>query len=206
MLYARLTRAYPTAALGARALDSGSFVPEATRHRLRRSSPPNVPELELVKDNLPAFLSATNGEQAFKGIDAEEQPAIVDYAWAVCSSASGGLHRGPRSRRRWLTMGLGSATEIHAIGEQQFFNRAVPAGLTKTKRRRRSERPPSATAGLRLVVHAAEPRLDRPLAEAVGDIGVLDQPIADAVNRDDSLATLFGIAGLLRGPTSARRS
>ena len=91
-----------------------------------------------------------------------------------------------------LGMGLGSATQIHTLGEQQFFQRAVSAGLTK----------PQASAAFRAATErygalvSLYMRLNRDSIglwpDAIGDVGALDDPVQDAVNRDQSLATLFG--------------
>ena len=187
VIYTRVTRAYPTAALAGR-IGSSDVVPEPVRQPLTTFFT-NNPQLELVKDNIAAYLAA-HGEQAFNGIGAEQQAAVVNHARRFQRVLR--VAPKPDVAETLLTVGIGSATEIHALGEQQFFSQAVGAGLTK----------PEANAVYRAAAErygslvSLYMQLNRDSIglwpQAIGDTSTLNQPVSEAINRDQSLATLFG--------------
>ena len=187
VIYTRVTRAYPTAALAGR-IGSSDFAPEPARQPLTTFFT-NNPQLELVKDSIAAYLAA-HGEQAFNGIGADQQPAVVNHARRFQRVLR--VAPKPDVAETLLTLGIGSASEIHALGEQQFFNRAIAAGLTK----------PEANAVYRAATErygslvSLYMQLNRDSIglwpQAIGDTSTLNRPVSEAINRDQSLATLFG--------------
>ena len=72
VVYARVTRAYPTAALSSR-VTRGVVVAEAERAPLARFFV-NNPALELFKHNLAVYLERRGTKKAFEGIDAKDRP------------------------------------------------------------------------------------------------------------------------------------
>ncbi|HWX46084.1 MAG TPA: hypothetical protein VNY52_12275 [Solirubrobacteraceae bacterium] len=126
VVYSRVMRAYPTAALAGR-IAAGAFVPHSVQQPLSAFFN-NNPDLELLKMSIPANL-ATCGEKAFAGIGAADQAAVVAHARGFQRV----LRVAPRPdvAETLLGLGLTSATQINALGEQQFFTRATAAGLTK---------------------------------------------------------------------------
>ena len=77
VVYARVARAYPTAALSGR-IATSTFVSRAQQQPLIRFFQNNA-GLELIKDNIPAYL-ANQGDKAFTGISKEDQAAVVANA------------------------------------------------------------------------------------------------------------------------------
>ena len=77
VVYARVTRAYPTAALSAR-IQTATLVPQAQQQPLVQFFQ-NNPDLELIKNNIPVYIAA-QGEKAFAGIGADQQAAVVANA------------------------------------------------------------------------------------------------------------------------------
>jgi hypothetical protein len=126
VVYTRVIRAHPTAALSGRIL-VGKLVPEAQREPLLTFFQIN-PELELIKDNIPVYI-ASQGDKAFTGIDKAQQAAVVANARIFQRV----LRVAPDTdvAQSLLGMGLKSATQIAALGQQQFFVKATAAGLTK---------------------------------------------------------------------------
>ena len=74
-------------------------------------------------------------------------------------------HPGRRSRAGAAHRGLQSATQIAAMGSQQFFNQAVAAGLTKVEANRIFQTAGAPLRERRLGAAAAQPGLHRRLAE-----------------------------------------
>src|SRR6516225_6486445 len=126
VIYTRVTRAYPTAALASR-VSAGKFVPPAQQQPVVQFFQ-NNPGLELLKDNLPAYLKA-QGDKAFTGISAQDRPTVVAHA----RSFQRMLRVAPNVdvAQKLLTAGIKSATQIASLGQQQFFTQAVASGLTK---------------------------------------------------------------------------
>ncbi len=93
VVYTRVTRAYPTAALAAR-VATGAFVPEAQRAPLVQFFE-NNPSLELIKDTLSTYL-ATAGEKAFAGVSQDDRAAVLP----TCARSSVCCASRPTSMRR----------------------------------------------------------------------------------------------------------
>jgi len=187
VVYTRVTRAYPTAALSGR-IATGKFVAEAQQKPLLQFFQ-NNPELELLKNNIPVYL-ATAGEAAFAGIAPADQAAVISNA----RSFQRVLRVAPDTdvAQTLLGMGLTSATQIAALGQQQFFTKATAAGLTK----------PEAN----LAYQVAAQRYANVVAtyvnfnndaigvwpKAMGNVGDFGPPVQKAVSTDPTLSTLFG--------------
>jgi len=187
VVYTRLTRAYPTAALSSRIL-IGNFVTSPQQKPLVQFFQ-NNPALELIKDNLSAYLKA-QGEKAFTGIDAADQPAVI----ANARSFQRVLRVAPRVdvAENLLSHGIKSATQIAMLGEQQFFLKATAAGLTK----------PEANQVYRVAAQRYAQLVSLYLKFNTDSVGILPKALGQvsdltglaqhAIQRDQSLATLFG--------------
>jgi hypothetical protein len=187
VVYARVTRAYPTAALAGR-IATGAFVPRSVQQPLTAFLQHNS-ELELVRDNLPAYV-AKHGEKAFEGVAAEDRATVVTYArrfQRVMRVASS-----PDVAETLLGLGFGSAAEINSLGEQQFFEKATAAGLTKREANtafRISAQRYASTVSLFMKLNRGSLGV---WPAALGELSQLDAPIQQALKRDQSLETLFG--------------
>ena len=126
VVYARVTRAYPTAALSSR-ITTSNLVSAPQRAPLTRFFE-NNPTLELVKHNIPVYL-ASQGDNAFAGIGPEDRAAVVANARRFQRVLRVVPHID--AAQTLLGLGIHSATQIAAIGRQQFFVLARGAGLTK---------------------------------------------------------------------------
>ena len=187
VIYTRVTRAYPTAALSAR-ITTGKFIPEPQQAPLLQFFQ-NNPELELVKDNIPVYL-ASQGEAAFAGIGKEDQAAVV----ANARSFQRVLRITPATDVAETLIGLGfnSATQIAALGQQQFFTKAVAAGLTKPEANQvyqASAQRYANVVGLYMQFNNEAIGL---WPQGMGDISGLARPVQQAIQTDPNLATLFG--------------
>ena len=137
VVYTRATRAYPTAALSSRIAAAG-LVPAPQQRPLAQFFQ-NNPDLELVKDNLAAYL-ASHAEEAFAGIGPQDQAAVVASARSFQRVLR--VAPDPDVAQAMLGLGLTSATQIAALGQQQFFVKATAASLSPDRRRTRPSRPP----------------------------------------------------------------
>ena len=187
VVYTRVTRAYPTPALASR-INAVTFIPAQQVKPLIQFFENNS-SLELIKDNLPAYLTA-QGEKAFAGINPADQPAVVAHA----RSFQRVLRVAPNvdAAQNLLGLGIKSATEIVALGQQQFFVKATAAGLTKPEANQVYQ-----TAAQRYAsVVALFTRLNFDsvgvMPKSLGQISDLYPLAQRAVQRDQSLATLFG--------------
>jgi Tc toxin complex TcA C-terminal TcB-binding domain/Neuraminidase-like domain/Salmonella virulence plasmid 28.1kDa A protein len=187
VIYTRVTRAYPTAALAAR-ITTATLVPASEQEPVTRFFA-NSPSLDLVKTTLSTYLEQ-EAKTAFAGIDTELQPTVI----ANVKRLQRVLRVTPDvdAAQTLLTNGFTSATQIAGLGEQQFFNQATSLGLTKVEANR-----VYATAAHRYAsVVQTYAQLNRDLVgvwpKAIGQASDLDDPVAQAVARDDSLASLFG--------------
>jgi len=187
VVYTRITRAYPTAALSGRIAGS-TFIPRAQQPQLVQFFQ-NNPELELIKDNIPVYL-ANQGTSAFNGIGAADQAAVVANARTMQRV----LRVAPNVDVAQTVLGLGinSASQIATLGLQQFFMKATAAGLTATE--------------ANAVFQAAAQRYAKSVSlfmqfnigslglwpQAMGQLSNLDLPMQQAVQTDPTLATLFG--------------
>jgi hypothetical protein len=187
VVYTRVTRAYPTAALSSR-VTTGTFVPQAERAPLNQFFLNNT-TLELAKINLAIYLDQ-QGDKAFTGIAAEDRPTVV----ANANRFQRVLRIVPEvdTAQTLLSLGFHSAMQIATMGRQQFFNSATSAGLTKHEANKVFQISAQRYAGLVSLVTQYNRDLIGIWPKAIGSISELDQPIADAIQRNQSLATLFG--------------
>jgi hypothetical protein len=187
VVYTRVTRAYSTVALGSRAAQA-TFVEEEQRAPLGRFFA-NNPSLDLLRHNVAAYLEQ-EGKAAFRGIGARDQAAVV----ANVRRFQRLLQVTPDvdSAETLLGLGLGSATEITMLGKQQFFLTATAAGISKPDANRLYDVAAGRYAGLVSLYTQFHRDAIGVWPKAVGQVSDLDEPVAAAVARDDSLATLFG--------------
>jgi hypothetical protein len=187
VIYTRVTRAYPTAALSNR-IATSTLVPQAEQQPLIQFFKNNS-SLELIKDNIPAYL-ASQGEKAFTGIGKDDQAAVV----ANARSFQRILRVAPNAdvAQTLLELGIQSATQIAAMGSQQFFLKATAAGLTKPEANKAYQVAAQRYAGL----VATYMQLNRDSLgvwpQAMGSVSGLDEPIGRVVEGDPTLSTLFG--------------
>ena len=187
VVYTRVTRAYPTAALSSRIV-TASFIPEPQRAPISRFFQ-NNPELELIKDNLPVYLAA-QGEKAFAGINRQDQPVVV----AAARSFQRVLRVAPDVDAAQTLLGLGihSAMQIATLGKQQFFILATKAGITKRDANRIYQVGAQRYAGAVSLYTQYNRDALGIWPKAIGQISDLNDPAQKAIQRDQSLATLFG--------------
>ena len=155
VVYTRITRSYPTAALSSR-ITSGKFVPEALQRPLTTFFA-NNPSLELLTHNILAYLAAQ--PNALAGIAAESQAEVV----ASLRGFQRVLRVAPRPdvAETLLNLGFTSATQINAMGSQGFFDRATAGGLDQARGERGVRGRLAALRPGRVALHAAEPGLAR---------------------------------------------
>ena len=187
VVYARVTRTYPTAALSAR-IATSTFVPQAQQKPLVQFFQ-NNPNLELLKDNIPAYL-ATQGENAFTGISPQDQAAVV----ANARSFQRVLRVAPNPDVAQTVLGLGikSATQIASLGQQQFFIKATAAGLTKPEANQAFQAAAQRYANVVSLYMQFNRDSIGIWPQAMGQVSDLNEPIQQVIQRDQSLATLFG--------------
>ena len=187
VVYTRVTRAYPTAALASR-VTAGTFLPVAQRPPLVQFFT-NNPALELVKDTISTYLTSA-GENAFKGISQEDQAGVI----ANLRAFQRVLRIAPNvdAAQALLAQNINSATRIAAMGRQQFFVLATANGITKPDANLIFDAAAQRYAGV--VSLYTQFNLDAVgvWPAAVGDTATLSQLTQQAIQRDDSLATLFG--------------
>jgi fibronectin type 3 domain-containing protein len=186
VIYARVTRAYPTAALSSR-ISSGKFVPDAYQRPLLAFFQ-NNPKLELVKDNIPAYLAAN--PDALGGIAGSDQARVVAYARSFQRILR--VSPDPDVAETLLSLGLTSAMQINAMGEQPFFLKATAAGLTK----------PEANQAFQAAAQRYASLISLYMQMNTGSIGILPRGIGGtkgitgdtgpATKQDPTLTTLFG--------------
>lgn len=187
VVYTRVTRAYPTAAISGR-IASGNLVPSSQQVPLTLFFQ-NNPSLELIKDNIPAYV-ASQGTQAFDGIDEADRSAVIANARSIQRV----LRVAPSADVAETLLGLGitSATQIAAFGQQQFFNKATAAGLTNPEANQAFQ----AAAQRYAFVVSLYMQMNRdslgPWPKAMGNTSDLDPPTQEAIRSDPSLSTLFG--------------
>ena len=187
VVFARVTRAFPTTALSSR-ISSAALVPEEQRQPLERFFA-NNPDLELVSANVALYL-ADRGDAAFEGIDEPLRVRVV----ANVRSFQRVLRVAPNPdvAQALLSAGITSAAQAATLGRQQFFVKATAVGLTKTEANHAYE----AAAHRYATVVSTYMRLNADalgvLPKMIGDLSHLEPSIQAAVKRDQSLATLFG--------------
>ena len=187
VVYTRVTRAYPTVALSAR-IATGSFVPPPQQDSLMQFFR-NNPSLELTKDNVQAYL-ANQGDLAFAGISQEERAAVV----ANLRSFQRVLRVAPNPdvAETLLGVGIKSATQIATLGQQRFFRQATAAGLTKPEANQAFQAAQQRYANLVSLYLQFNRDSIGVWPQAMGQLSNLDEPVQQAIQRDQSLATLFG--------------
>ena len=187
VIYSRITRAYPTAALSSR-VATATFIPQAQQAPLRQFFQ-NNPTLEVVKQNIPVYL-ATQGDKAFTGIGADDRPAVVDNLRRFQRVLR--VTPNPDTAETLLGLGIHSATQIATLGQQQFFVKATKAGLTKREANQIYRAGAQRYAGILSLYTQFNRDAVGVWPSVVGQTSDLNQPIQQAVQRDQSLATLFG--------------
>ena len=130
------------------------------------------------------------GETAFAGIDEQDRPAVV----ATVRTFQRVLRVAPDvdAAQALLSSGVTSATQIAVLGRQQFFVEATAAGLTKSEANRVFNAAEQRYAGVISLVTQLNRDFVGVWPKAIGSTADLDEPIASAVARDQSLQTLFG--------------
>ena len=187
VVYTRVTRTYPTAALSGR-IATGTFVPPPQQKPLIQFFQ-NNPSLELIKDNIPAYL-ATQGEKAFTGINKEDQTAVVANARSFQRVLR--VAPNPDVTQNLLGLGIKSATQIATLGQQQFFLKATAAGLTKPEANKAFHAAAQRYASLVSLFMQFNRDSLGVWTQGMGQLSNLVGPVQQAIQRDQSLATLFG--------------
>jgi hypothetical protein len=187
VVYTRVTRAYPTAALASR-VATGSLVPKAQQQPLVRFFQ-NNPSLELIKDTIPAYLEA-QGEKAFAGINEEERAAVVANARSFQRVLR--VAPNPDVAQTLLGMGIKSATQIAVLGQQQFFLKATAAGLTKPEANQAFQAAAQRYANVVSLYMQFNTDSVGLWPAGLGSLTAFNQASQQAIQRDQSLATLFG--------------
>jgi hypothetical protein len=187
VVYNRVTRAFPTIALASR-ITTGNLVPETQQPPLTQFFQ-NNPSLELVKDSVPTYL-ATQGAQAFSGISAADQPAVI----ANIRSFQRVLRVAPTTDVSQALLGTGftSATQIATMGQQQFFLKATAAGLTKPEANQVYQSAAQRHASVISLYMQLNLDAIGLLPNAMGQFSGLAETMQSVIQRDQSLATLFG--------------
>jgi hypothetical protein len=187
VVYTRVTRAYPTASLSGR-IATAKLVPQAQQQPLAQFFQ-NNPELELTKDNIAAYL-AGKGPAALAGINEKDQPAVI----SVARSFQRVLRVAPSADvcQTLLGLGINSATQIATLGEQQFFLKATAAGLTKPEANQVYQVAAQRYAGVVSLYMKMNVDAVGVWPKAMGDLSGFGQATQQAIQRDPSLATLFG--------------
>ncbi len=184
-IYNRVTAAYPTAALSARAVN---FVPAAQQAPLTAFFTNNA-TLDLRRQNLNAYLT-TAGAAAFAGIAPADEAAVKANLGAMQRV----LRIVPHVDicETLLSIGLGAAASISMLGKQQFVTKLVAAGVAaidayKTYALARTRY--AATLSLYTRFNNGVVGL---WPQAFGPQAPYYKIVNDAVAADASLAVLFG--------------
>jgi hypothetical protein len=187
VIYARVTRAYPTAALASRIINA-DFIPPHEQEPLNEFFLNNR-SLELGKINIATYLEK-NGEKAFTGIGQEDRPQVIANAKRLQRV----LRVTPNVDTAQTLLGLNihSAVQIATMGRQQFFTKATAAGLTKREANKAYNAGAQRYAGVVSLITQYNRDAIGIWPRALGSISDLDQPTGNAIQRDQSLATLFG--------------
>ncbi|HTA43725.1 MAG TPA: neuraminidase-like domain-containing protein [Bryobacteraceae bacterium] len=186
VVYARVTRAYPTAALASRI---PQIVTAQAQQQPIATFFTNNPSLELTKENLTVYLE-TKGAAAFQGISTDQQAAVV--------AAARGMQRVLRMNpnvdvaQNVMKMGINSASQVAVMGRQQFYQKATGVGLTKTEANQTYEKAAQRYANVVSMYMSMNIDAQGVLPKAVGNLAGWNQPVAQAAKRDQSIATLFG--------------
>lgn len=187
VVYARVTRAYPTVALAAR-ITTGNLVPPAEQGPLIQFFQNNA-TLNLLRHSLSAFLGQ-EGDKAFAGIAEQDRPVVV----ANTRRLQRVLYISPEVdvAHNLITMGIRSATQITMMGSFQFFQQATQAGLSKRQANQAYNTSAQRYASLLTLYTQFNREALGLLPQAIGKAGDSNGPISNAIAKDQSLATLFG--------------
>ena len=187
VVYTRVKRAFPTAALSSRISGSKFISPEQQQPLIQFFQ--NNPGLELITDNLAVYL-ANQGAKAFTGINLQDQAAVVANAKSLQRVLR--ITPDPDSAQTLLLIGMTSATQISALGQQQFFIKATAAGLSKTEANKAFQ----VAAQRYATVVALYMQFNRDSLglwpQALGSLSNFVAVTQQAIQTDPSLATLFG--------------
>ncbi|HKV94827.1 MAG TPA: neuraminidase-like domain-containing protein [Candidatus Angelobacter sp.] len=187
VIYTRVTNAYPTPALASR-LGELAFVPPSQQRTLIQFFQNNL-TLELTRDNLPVYLAA-QGDKAFGDINVADRPVVVAHA----RSMQRVLRVAPNVDVTGTLLGMGvkSATQIANLGQKQFVAKATAAGLTRTEANQVFQVAAQRYANLVAWYTRFHSDAVGVLPNALGEISGLSGLAQQAIQRDQSLATLFG--------------
>ena len=190
VVYTRVTRAYPTIALASR-VTSGKILPEGDQRTLSTFFLNNS-DLDLSRNNLTVYVEEKQkkNEDAFAGIQQRDRPALVANARRLQRVLF--ISSQVDTAETLLKLDIHSATQITMMGRQMFFNSATGAGLTKREANRVYETAQNRYAGLVNLYTQFHRDAIGIWPTAIGDPAALNAVVAEAVQRDQSLATLFG--------------
>jgi len=187
VVYARVTRAYPTAALSSR-IAAATLVPQAQQQPLIQFFQ-NNPSLELLTDNVAVYL-ANQGDAAFAGIGTADQAAVVANARSFQRVMR--VAPSPDVAQTLLGLGITSATQISTLGQQQFLLKATAAGLTEpeaTQAFQAAAQRYASVVGLYMKLNTDSIGI---LPKGIGQFSGLNTTVKAATDRDPTLTTLFG--------------
>jgi hypothetical protein len=187
VVYARVTAAYPTAALSSR-IASSNFIPQNVRQPLNRFFA-NNPSLELFKHNIAIYVEK-QGDKAFAGISPEDRGAVLEHARRLQRVLR--VVESVDAAATLLGLGIHSAAQISQMGRQQFVVIATAAGIAKREAHRIYEAGAQRYAGAVSLYTQLNRDAIGVWPSVIGRLGDLNEPIQQAITRDQSLATLFG--------------
>jgi hypothetical protein len=187
VLYTRVTRAFPTVALGSR-VSTGNIIPAGERGPLKKFFLNNR-GLNLIQHNLTVYLEQQS-DRAFEGIGLKDRPQVIVNAKRLQRVLF--VTPSVDSAEVLLDLGLHSATQIAMMGKQQFFLTATKTGISKREANRIYDVSARRYAGLVSYYTAYNRDAVGIWPQAIGQTSDLDQPINAAIQRDQSLGTLFG--------------
>ncbi len=98
----------------------------------------------------------------------------------------------PDAAQTLLGLGIKSATQIATLGQQQFFLKATAAGLSKPEANQAFQAAAQRYANVVSLYMQFNRDSIGIWPQAMGPLSTFDQPVQQAIQRDQSLATLFG--------------
>ena len=193
VVYTRVTRTYPTAALSGR-IATGTFVPAAQQQPLIQFFQ-NNPSLELIKDNIPAYL-ASQGDTAFAG-HRQRGPGRGDGQRRSFQRVLR-VAPDPDVAQTLLGLGIKSATQIATLGQQQFFLKATAAGLTRPQANQAFQAAAQRYASVVSLYMQLNSDSIGVWPQAMGQLSDLDRPMRQAITARPVSGHAVRVAGLLR--------
>jgi hypothetical protein len=187
VVYTRATRAFPTVALGSR-VSAGKIIPPRERGPLKKFFLNNR-GLNLIRNNLTVYLEQ-EGDKAFDGIPRKDRTQVIANAKRLQRVLL--VTPDVDSAETLLGLGLHSATQIAMMGRQQFFLTTTNTRISKRDANRIYNVSARRYASLVSYYTAYNRDAIGIWPQAIGQTSDLDQPINAAVQRDQSLGTLFG--------------